>query len=141
MVKICYTSRMISQSVDRDAVFASSAEFKAHHEQPAIPERKYALRRIDTGDYVLPSNDLRTLWRVCIGEEANERDCGKPRQIWELWRWRADEPGLDESGNLSTAAMKALIENEVWTSHWELCATTMQTRAEAIKEAMRLEIK
>lgn len=27
-------------------------------------ERKYAMTRIATGDYLLPSNDARTIWRI-----------------------------------------------------------------------------
>lgn len=99
-----------------------------------VPKREYSLRRLDTGDYILPSNDLHVLWRICTGEEANDRDAGKPVKMWELWRWRSVGRPVDEDVALSIAE-----NHSPWSDHWDCCASGLRTRTEAIAEAMKLD--
>lgn len=98
---------------------------------PPSTERKYALRKLSQGDYLLPSNDRHTFWRICIGEEANENDVGKPHRIWELWRWIG-------TPDPEAVALSIVEDHSSWTNHWECCSFGLPTRADAIKEAMRL---
>lgn len=55
-------------------------------------QRKYALIKIKTGDYLLPGNDGRTLWRLAKGEQPIWSDDGVlldgSSPVWELFRWR-----------------------------------------------------
>lgn len=95
---------------------------------------RYATRRLDTGDYILPSDDLQVLWRICIGEEANERDAGKSVKMWELWRWRSVGRPVDEDVALSIAE-----NHSPWSDYWDCCAFGLRTRTEAIEEAMKLD--
>ena len=49
-------------------------------------ERKYALKRIATGDYLLPSNDAQIFWRISAYEDGPSHGLdGWPRDI-NLWR-------------------------------------------------------
>lgn len=56
----------------------------------STPQRKYALTRIGPGDYLLPSNDGQTIWRIAKyedgpshGVEGMDRD----RDFWGVWKW------------------------------------------------------
>lgn len=89
-------------------------------------ERKYVLTRIKAGDYLLPSNDGRTIWRLSQYEDGPSHglDWPKDRQVWGCWRWVGGtiRPGIDV---------------EDWSS-WEMVASTLATRKEAISEALRI---
>jgi hypothetical protein len=77
--------------------------------------RRYVLTKIKAGDYLLPSNDAQTLWRIARDE----------REGWSVWRW-ADE--------LSEAIFEHLDD---W-GRWECMSQWLRTRGEAIDEAMRM---
>jgi hypothetical protein len=63
-----------------------------------MPERRFQMTRLRAGDYLLPDNDGRTLWRIARYEE---RDGSLTRgdgtvvngDFWALWRcrWCLDE--------------------------------------------------
>lgn len=78
-------------------------------------ERRYALTKIAPGDYLLPSNDGGTLWRI------RRYDRGR----WSLWQWL----GLIAPGERPDP------DNE---SEWELSAGGLPTREAAIREALDL---
>lgn len=44
-----------------------------------MTDRKYALTKVRTGDYLLPSNDGKTLWRITR--------LASPTEGWDLYRW------------------------------------------------------
>ena len=56
---------------------------------PATVERKYALTRIKAGDYLLPSNDGNTIWRIAKyveGPSTGIEDWPRDRDVWGVWR-------------------------------------------------------
>lgn len=95
------------------------------------PERKYALIKIEAGDYLLPGNDGRTLWRVRRGVEEHiaEDSLGiVTRDVWELWRcsFRLDDDSVAD-----------LIQPDE-DSQWEHIEA-VGDRAQGIKRALELE--
>jgi len=87
---------------------------------PDTIERRYALTKVAPGDYLLPSNDGRTIWRIArYDERPNWR-------LWGLWRWRNE--GAD---------VFAYIDTADW-DRWEMVDARSETRAEAIREALRI---
>lgn len=80
-----------------------------------MTRRRYVLTKVSAGDYLLPSNDAQSLWRIARDE----------REGWSLWRW-ADE--------LSVAIFEHLDD---W-NRWECMAAHLSTRDEGVREAMRL---
>jgi hypothetical protein len=80
-----------------------------------VTERRYALTKVSAGDYLLPSNNAQTLWRIARDE----------REGWSLWRW---------AGSLSEAIFEHLDD---WR-YWECMEAHLSTRAEGVREAMRL---
>ncbi len=77
-------------------------------------ERRYVLSKVGRGDYLLPSNDAQTVWRITRDE----------REGWGLWRWR-ESVGLGD-----------YVDTQDW-DRWELCEAALPTRAAAINAAMR----
>jgi hypothetical protein len=68
-----------------------------------MTERKYALTRIEAGDYLLLSNDGKKLWRVkkIIEGPSSGLDWPSDREVWGLWEWTGDLDKLDiEDWNL-----------------------------------------
>lgn len=54
-------------------------------------ERMFQLLKIKTGDYLLPGNDMKTLWRLTKGESVNIAEDGLTELVthcWELFKWR-----------------------------------------------------
>jgi hypothetical protein len=90
-------------------------------------ERKYVLRRIGKGDYLLPSNDGATLWRIRTYEDGPSHGLDWPRDLtfWGLWKW--DAP-IDTTG-------RAKIDPDD-PDHWEYYDGTYKTRAEAIRAVL-----
>jgi hypothetical protein len=83
----------------------------------ATAERKYALTKVGLQDYVLPSNDAKTLWRIATyGEDDGI-------VYWGIWRW---------SGRLPTSVLDFHWEC------WDMVDGRYETRRDAIREAMRL---
>ncbi|HEY4451023.1 MAG TPA: hypothetical protein VGN13_05465 [Solirubrobacteraceae bacterium] len=88
-------------------------------------ERKYVLTKIARGDWMLPSNDGRTIFRLYHDPEAlagETTDGGEMRRAaWTLWRWTGGH----------------VVDTWSW-SEWELLDGSLYTRTEAIREALRL---
>ena len=86
-------------------------------------ERKYALMKIAKGDYLLPSNDGRTIWRLSSYEDGIaqglDHDLGT---VWGVWK---------RTGNGTT------VDPSDWGA-WEMQEGSLATRAEAIEAALRM---
>lgn len=99
----------------------------------ATLERTYQLIRVGAGDWLLPSNDRVTLWRLRSYEEDGSAEYAVPggwRQLrgtfWSISRYT----GLREPWG----------DDELLQSHsWEIWCTTLSSRAEAIQEALRAD--
>jgi hypothetical protein len=97
------------------------------------PERKFALIKIEAGDYLLPGNNATTLWRIRRGAERHIAENGLDeieRPAWELWRWM--------SRLTDTHALEQVDPGD-W-SQWEYQETDT-TRQKVIDRAMELEPK
>jgi hypothetical protein len=90
-------------------------------------ERKYALTRVATGDYLLPSNDLRTLWRIrsyVDGPSFGLDDWPRDKTLWQVGRWTGD---TDQG---------SFIDTSLDDHRWEGVADGFATRREAIDYAL-----
>lgn len=85
-------------------------------------ERVWRMRRLGPGDYILPSNDLQTLWRICKEAQPDGDD------TWDLFRWRKPAPIIEEDVAL------AIVEDD-WTD-WSCAMSGLRTRAAAVEEAI-----
>lgn len=96
------------------------------------PQRKFALTRLAAGDYLLPSNDKTTIWRIRRYEDGPSHgleDWPRDRQVWGVWKWR----GVCWGGTVN----ERLFDDLDNPDQWDLVASTIDTRGEAIDEAMR----
>jgi hypothetical protein len=96
--------------------------------------RNYSLIKVSQGDYLLPSNDGQTLWRIRRyqdGPSYGLEEWPADRDFWGAWkytgriRWR---------GGLDTEAYEDLIYSDAWDGPVDWQSTT---RAEAIAAALR----
>ena len=91
-------------------------------------ERKYALTKVAPGDYLLPSNDAGTLWRLSRYKDGPTYglvvDWLRDRDFWGLWRYTYSLHALEP------------VDPDDW-SVWECVGDGYETRAEAIREALR----
>lgn len=100
----------------------------------AVVERKYALTRIKAGDYLLPSNDGATLFRLATYEEDGSGEFSSDGKTWRVLRgtfwavYRRPMPALDQ-------ATADLLE---WSDAWEWIAGPLDTRQQAIGEALNV---
>lgn len=96
-------------------------------------ERKYALAKIEAGDYLLPGNDGKTIWRLVKGEDGPSYGLD-PEQfpddftIWGVYRWEGrGHPETEDD---------LMLDGEQWS-----CITTSeQNRRDAIQAALRAEL-
>lgn len=89
--------------------------------------RKYVLTKIAAGDYVLPSNDGKTLWRIAKyteGPSSGITDWPRDKEVWGVWRWEKQ------------ISVGAYLDTEDWT-RWPLSSGPHFSRAEAIQAALR----
>lgn len=106
----------------------------------AAAERRHVLVKVAAGDYVLLSNDGRTLWRFVAYEEDGSgqvsADGKRWRTLrgtyWNTWRCRhaADEVIL-------TRAIDPDGYGLGWDDFWEFYSGTHETRALAVDDALR----
>jgi hypothetical protein len=94
-------------------------------------ERRYQLTRISAGDYLLPSNDAQTLWRLRTYEEDGSLERNDGRKVtgtfWATWRWDGGFPTHD--------SLVAAFETDDWT-RWQFWSGPFKTRGEAIRDAL-----
>lgn len=91
------------------------------------PERKFVLTKVGPGDYLLPSNDGKTLWRLSTYEDGPSHglDWPRDRTFWQVKRW--DRP--------ITADDSLAIDVEDW-DRWETVEESLASRREAINAAL-----
>lgn len=87
-------------------------------------ERKYQMIRIAAGDYLLPSNDTQTLWRIV---KIKEMDTEKLRDV-EVWEALYHETPLQQL-NINS------FDPDDWTP-WRCWETWIPTRRDAISIAL-----
>jgi hypothetical protein len=92
---------------------------------PSSTERKYQMVRIKAGDYLLPSNDGRTLWRIYRYHEGPDSGVIDPGTYWACARY---------DGTLEQAANDDELDY-AW-DRWVTTECWMKTRAEAIEAAL-----
>lgn len=102
-------------------------------------ERRYKLTRIAAGDYLLPSNDGRTLLRITSYEDDGSAsyvtDRGERRIVgarWNVWRFSGT---MAEAERLLIDDPDVLLDSE-WERWWLLVAGTMLTRRAAVDYAL-----
>jgi hypothetical protein len=89
-------------------------------------ERKYALAKgLRAGDWLLPGNDGKTLWRLSDEDNSHNGDG------WSVWRWSHPVGEGDSLPDLDAI--------EDW-SRWDLEEVGHPTRGEAIQAALRAEL-
>lgn len=96
-----------------------------------MAERKYALTKVDKGDYLLPSNDRATLWRIAVyvdGPSSGLTDWPKDKTLWGLWRF---------IGRPVTDGLTLDLGDLDW-GEWECVEQGFATRQDAIDEAIRV---
>lgn len=91
--------------------------------------RKYAMTRLARGDYLLPSNDGRTLWRIYTYEEDGSAENYQGRVVKGTF-WACARRPMPRGG----AFVGELLE---W-SDWDFWAGPFESRSEAIEEAIRV---
>jgi len=103
-------------------------------------ERRYAMVRIGAGDWMLPSNDEQTMWRLAAYEEDGSA-------------WHTDEQGREHKitgrywslYRMSMTKLQALVHSSFtsdddildWTE-WEHWACGFGSRKAAIEEALHV---
>lgn len=88
-----------------------------------MSERKYALTRIAAGDYLLPSNDGETIWRIATyidGPSMGITDWPRDRTLWGTWQYTGRNQYVDVSD---------------W-NRWRMVASTFATRRDAVDAAL-----
>lgn len=85
-------------------------------------KRKYALRKIAKGDYLLPSNDGRTIWRLSSYEKGIANGLDHDLVVWGAYKWTGDG---------------RMVDPDDWGC-WEMMEGGLPTRAEAIRAALRM---
>lgn len=96
-------------------------------------KRKYALTRIQKGDYLFPSNDGAKLWRVYTYLEDRSLYTGETQVKGTFWAVARFTGTVDEAQRLLETDPDVLLD---WTE-WEFWAGPLKTREEAIREAIR----
>jgi hypothetical protein len=100
-----------------------------------VIERKYQMTRVRAGVYLLPSNDLQTLWRISSYTEHGDGEWANGRVIrgtfWETARHTTPLPKIAPHLIGDDEALDFL-----WGDQWESYSFVHPTRAEAIESAL-----
>lgn len=104
------------------------------------PQRRYALTKLNKGDYLLPGNDAKSVWRISQYEEDGSLERGDDGTVvigtfWQVARL-ADPVLLSRVilGNIDHDDMELL---DGW-SVWEIADGPLSTRKAAIESALRM---
>ena len=94
--------------------------------QTTAPERKYALSKIATGDYLLLSNDAQTFFRISSYTDGPSMglDWPRDRTVWVLRRWTGE------------VGIGCFVDTSADSERWEEVETCIPTRREAIDTAL-----
>jgi hypothetical protein len=91
-------------------------------------ERKFVLTKIAPGDYLLPSNDGKTIWRIALyteGPSSGVEDWPRDKEVWGLWRWRFPVEATQQ------------VDVDDWDG-WEFFEGPHMKRGEAIDSALKM---
>ena len=97
-----------------------------------MTERRFQMIRLGKGDYLLPSNDAQTLWRIASYEDGPSHgieDWPRDITLWALWRWDGGMPTVDEIA-------ASLDDPDPWY-RWEHWEGGYRTRKAAIEGALK----
>lgn len=88
--------------------------------------RRYQMTRIAAGDYLLPSNDKKKLWRISKYTEgpSSGLDWPSDKEVWGIWEWTGPLDG------------KRAIDPDDW-SPWSFHEGLHDTRSAAIDSALK----
>lgn len=94
-------------------------------------DRKFAMRRLKRGDYLLPSNDERTIWRIATYTEEGSLEHvaqdGTSRKVvgtfWGVWRYIGRGP----------------VDPNEWND-FDMFDGLLNSRAEAIQTALKVSV-
>jgi hypothetical protein len=94
-----------------------------------MSERLFALTKVEPGDYLLPGNDERTLWRIAKYEDVETFELGIESDcvFWGVWIYTR-----------RGAAIALLPEDFLEWDYWRMEVSSCRTRAEAIAEVERM---
>lgn len=83
------------------------------------PKRKYVLTRLTAGDYLLPGNSGKMIFRI------SKYDDGPPEMhtCWGVWEWSGPNDDLDVT----------------WDPRWEILRGALERREQAIAWALRFD--
>jgi hypothetical protein len=112
----------------------------------ATIERKWSMIRLDAGDYLLPSNDRRTLWRVMSytedGSAMVDDGRGGIRHLtgtwWQIAKCRVFD--VDVSGGWEESIERLprdLIDPNMFPDYWDVWESGLRTRRDAVAAALR----
>lgn len=93
-------------------------------------DRRYALRRLEAGDYLLISNDARWVWRIrkyTDGPSSGLDDWSRDKEVWGLWVW--DQP---------VVLGETEIKVDGW-DRWEFVEGPHSTRDESIRRSLEID--
>ena len=90
--------------------------------------RKFAMRRLKRGDYLLPSNDERTIWRIAKYTEEGSLERALPNggyekivgTFWGVWRYIGRGP----------------VDPNEWND-FDMFDALLKSRAQAIETALK----
>ena len=89
-------------------------------------ERKYVMTKVGAGDYLLPSNDAKTIWRIMKYEDGPSHGIvegmDRDEMFWGIWRWTGRVPG-------------DTLDPDDWDL-WEMYDGSCASRAEAVRVAL-----
>lgn len=113
----------------------------ATHDRPT-PERLYSMRRVAAGDYLLPSNDLKVLWRIhsYVDGKIHGLEVGYQARTF----WRACWLPYDEAAHLIETGELPDPWDFTITGHrhvWREADWFLPTRQAAIDCALRHDAK
>lgn len=95
---------------------------------PATVERTYQLTKVRPGDWLLPSNDAKQIWRVCRYRDGADYGLADVKGNWDVWAvWRWTDP----------VTINGFVDVEDW-SRWESVSDGYKTRRDAIAAALEL---
>lgn len=102
--------------------------------EASMIERKYALVKIKSGDWLLPGNDGKTLWRLAtyVDGPVNGLDIPRDREFWSVSKW-------DESYDWERIVNDPMRGDPLDWDYWEGYAGLIETRADAIQRALEME--
>lgn len=90
-----------------------------------MAERRYAMIKLGSGDYLLPDNDAQTMWRIVRytdGPSFGLEDWPRDRELWRLLVW--------------TLGFESLADRWDEWDLWEAREEGFERRADAVERAL-----